>query len=275
MSRASPAGGVFASYRAAAILLAGYVVLLTKVGPMPEAILAMPAVFFAALVSSVAGFAFSAICGALLFHLIDDPVRVVEIMMICSVGGQATMVWSLRRSIDWHALSGFLVGGAFGLPVGLYLLTHANPKLYMHLIGVLLVLYAGFMIFRRPFVLGRQRGLWDVLAGFAGGVTGGLAAFPGAPVTIWCGLKGWNKERQRGLYQPFILILQLAGLFIMAAGDLAGLQHRGFDASGMLYLPAMLLGTSLGMALFTWMNDRQFTRSVNILLAVSGASFLL
>jgi uncharacterized membrane protein YfcA len=267
--------GPFAAYRAGMILLAAYIVLLTKVGPMPEAVLVMLAVFFAALVSSVAGFAFSAICGALLFHLIDDPVRAVEIMMICSVGGQATMVWALRRNIEWHGLSNFLIGGAFGLPVGIYLLMHTNAKLYLHLIGVLIVLYAGFMIFRRPVVLRRQRGLWDMLAGFAGGITGGLAAFPGGPVTIWCGFKGWNKERQRGLYQPFILILQLAALFIMAAGDFAGVQHRGFDWSGFLYLPAMLLGTSLGMALFAWMNDRQFAHSVNILLVVSGVSFLL
>ena len=275
MNSTSEAARPFASWRAGMILLACYIALLTKVAPMPEAILVMLAVFFAALVSSVAGFAFSAICGALLFHLLDDPVRVVEIMMTCSVGGQATMVWQLRRNIDWHALSTFLAGAAFGLPVGIYLLMHTNPKLYMHLIGGLLVLYAGFMIFRRPAVLPRQRGWTDMLAGFAGGLTGGLAAFPGAPVTIWCGFKGWNKERQRGLYQPFILILQLAGLFIMAAGDFAGVQHRGFDWSGVLYLPAMLLGTSLGMTLFAWMNDRQFTQSVNILLVVTGVSFLL
>ena len=61
----------------------------------------------------------------------------------------------------------------------------------------------------------------------------------------------------------------------MAAGDFAGIQHRGFDLDGLLYLPAMLLGTSLGMTLFTWMNDRQFARSVDILLFVSGVSFLL
>ncbi len=275
MNSTSEAAGAFASYRTGMIALAVYVVLLTKFGPMPETILVMLAIFLAALASSVAGFAFSAICGALLFHLIDDPVRVVEIMMICSVGGQATMVWSLRRNIDWHGLSNFLLGGAFGLPIGIWLLMHTYPKLYLHLIGALLALYAGFMIFRRPVVLVRQRGLWDVLAGFAGGITGGLAAFPGAPVTIWCGFKGWNKERQRGCYQPFILILQLAGLFIMAAGSFAGIQHRGFDWTGFLYLPAMLLGTALGMTLFTWMNDRQFAQSVNILLVVSGVSFLL
>ena len=31
-------------------------------------------------------------------------------------------------------------------------------------------------------------------------------------VTIWCGFKGWTKERQRGIYQPFILIVQLVAI---------------------------------------------------------------
>ena len=44
--------------------------------------------------------------------------------------------------------------------------------------------------------------------GFLGGLTGGLAGFPGASVTIWCALKGWDKAHQRGVYQPFILCMQ-------------------------------------------------------------------
>lgn len=269
------ATGSFAPYRAGMILVGGYVVLLSRFAPMPGALWTMLAVFAAALASSVAGFAFSAICGALLFHLVGDPVHAVEIMMVCSVGGQATMVWSLRRRIEWQALAPFLVGGAFGLPVGLYVLMHTDTHLLLHLIGALLVAYAGIMLFRRPVVLARQSGVRDAIAGFLGGLTGGIAAFPGASVTIWCGLKGWNKERQRGLYQPFILILQLAAIAIMAARDLAGLQGHEFDWSGLLFLPAMLLGTSLGMALFAWLNDKQFARWVNVLLIVSGVSLLL
>jgi uncharacterized membrane protein YfcA len=234
---------------------------------------AMAAIFVAALTSSIAGFAFSAICGAMLFHLLDDPVRVVEIMMICSIGGQALMVWSLRQHIRWRDLLAFVGGAGAGLPLGVYILLHSRPTLYVHAIGVLLVLYAGFMLFRRPIVVQRQHVLWDGLAGFLGGITGGAAAFPGAFVTIWCGFKGWSKERQRGVYQPFILIVQLAGLALLAASLGAG--GRRFDVSGIEYLPAMLIGASCGMACFKWLNDRQFALSVNLLLIASGLSFLI
>ncbi len=212
-----------AIYGAGAAALVAYAGVLTLSNPLAVSPWAMAAVFVAALSSSIAGFAFSAICGAMLFHLLDDPVQVVQIMMICSIAGQALMVWALRRDIAWRGLRPFVVGAAAGLPVGVYCLLHSRPVLYVHIIGALLVLYAAFMIFRRPLVVRRQHALFDGMAGFLGGVTGGAAAFPGAFVTIWCGFKGLSKERQRGLYQPFILIVQLAALAVLALS----IQLRG------------------------------------------------
>ena len=206
----------FALYGGGAAALAAYASLLALSPSANISLLAMAAVFAAALTSSIAGFAFSAICGAMLFHLLDDPVQVVKIMMICSIAGQTLMVWSLRREICWRGLAPFVAGAGAGLPLGIYILLHSRPVLYVHVIGGLLVLYATFMIFRRPVVVQRQHALWDGLAGFLGGVTGGAVAFPGAFVTIWCGFKGWTKERQRGVYQPFILIVQLAALVLLA-----------------------------------------------------------
>jgi uncharacterized membrane protein YfcA len=264
----------FAAYGAGLAALAAYAGVLALSTTAHVSLWAMAAVFVAALTSSIAGFAFSAICGAMLFHLLDDPVHVVEIMMICSIAGQALMVWSLRRDVCWRGVSVFVAGAAVGLPLGVYVLLHSRPVLYTHVIGGLLLFYAVFMIFRRPVVLRRQHALWDGFAGFLGGVTGGAAAFPGAFVTIWCGFKGWSKERQRGVYQPFILIVQLAGLGILVVSSL-GAEGCSFDFSGVEYLPAMLLGSSCGMACFKWLNDRQFALSVNVLLAVSGLSFLV
>jgi uncharacterized membrane protein YfcA len=235
----------------------------------------MAAVFAASLISSIAGFAFSAICGAMLFHLIDDPVRAVQIMMICSIGGQTLMVWSLRRQVVWKDLFPFLLGALVGLPAGLYILLHAKPAAYAYGIGILLIGYATFMLLRRPVVFRTQHQLLDVGAGLLGGITGGAAAFPGAFVTIWCGCRGWTKERQRGIYQPFILIVQSAAVVLMLASSPLAHGHANFDFSGVAYLPAMLLGASLGMVCFSKLNDRQFAFAVNLLLIVSGVSFLI
>jgi uncharacterized protein len=264
-----------ALHGAGLVVLLAYATLLSRSGSTDTSLGAMAAIFVAAFASSIAGFAFSAICGAILFHLLDDPLRAVQIMMVCSVGGQALMVWSLRRDILWSTLLVFVIGAAVGLPLGVYLLLNSKPVVYVHIVGGLLVLYAGLMIFRRPFVMRRQHALLDAVAGFLGGITGGAAAFPGAFVTIWCSFKGWSKERQRGLYQPFILIVQLVAIAVLALAGQASVQHRDFDFSGVFYLPAMLLGSSCGFACFKWLNDRQFALAVNVLLIVSGVSFLI
>ena len=244
-------------------------------GPVERVVPIMVAVFVAALVSSVAGFAFSAICGAMLLHIVDEPLRAVQIMMTCSAGGQAFMVWSLRREIEWRALVPFVAGAAAGLPVGLFLLLESQPRLYAHAIGVFLVCYALFMLLRRPARLGWQHPALDGVAGFLGGITGGVAAFPGAPVTIWCSLKGWSKERQRGLYQPFILVMQLAAIALLTLGAVPSRAPVSFDASGVAYLPAMLLGTMLGLTLFRRLSDRQFGKALNVFLIASGIALLL
>ncbi len=255
--------------------LAAYTTWLVALTPTERSLGIILAVFVAGLVSSIAGFAFSAICGAMLFHLIDDPVRAVQVMMICSVGGQSLMVWALRHEIAWRTLWIFLLGAALGLPLGIFVLLHTRPALYAHVVGAFLVLYAVFMILRRPMIVGRQGVFLDAAAGFLGGVTGGAAAFPGAFVTIWCGFKGWSKEKQRGLYQPFILIVQLTAIAFMSLLSLASRNHAAFDFAGVAYLPAMLLGSTFGLVFFNRLNDRQFAVTVNVLLVVSGLSFFV
>jgi uncharacterized membrane protein YfcA len=152
------------------------------------------AVFVAATCSSIAGFAFSAICGAFLFHLISKPVHVVQVMIVCSIAIQMLSVATLRNAIDWRHLARFLLGGALGLPLGVYLLTHLASSLYLKCIGVFLIAYGLYMLLRPPAAAIGSNRLGDYAVGFLGGVTGGFAGFPGAFVTIWCGLKGWSKR---------------------------------------------------------------------------------
>jgi len=252
-----------------------YATWLAATAPMERSLWILLAILAASLVSSIAGFAFSAITGAMLFHLIDDPVRVVQIMLICSVGGQCLMVGALWRTIQWRQLAVFLAGAAVGLPLGLFILLHTPSAVYSQAIGGTLVLYALFMVTRRPMTVRHQNVLFDAIAGFLGGVTGGAAAFPGMFVTIWCSFKGWSKEKQRALYQPFILIVQLAAITLMTLPGFMPHNHHAFALAGILYLPSVFLGSTLGLACFRRLNDRQFALAVNLLLAVSGLGLLV
>jgi uncharacterized protein len=234
----------------------------------------LAAVFVASTLSSIAGFAFSAICGAMLFHMGDKPVHIVQVMIVCSIAIQLFSVMTLRNAIDWRYLGRFILGGAFGLPVGVFLLTHLASAQYMKVIGLFLIAYGSYMLLRRGASRTYTNRIGDYAAGFLGGVTGGFAGFPGAFVTIWCGWKGWDKDRQRGVYQPFILIMQVLALGLITLVQSSQARGGGIDLPTLSYVPGALLGSWCGIGIFRRLTDRQFTFSVNLLLIASGIGLL-
>ena len=56
------------------------------------------AVFAGALVSGLAGFAFSAVAGAILLHMLP-PMEAVPLMMMCSIVVQSANLWNCRKTI--------------------------------------------------------------------------------------------------------------------------------------------------------------------------------
>lgn len=232
-------------------------------------------IFLASLLSSIAGFAFSAICGALLIHVMREPVAIVELMVVCSIAIQSLSVWALRRSINWRALPAFIVGGVISLPVGIYLLLHMSRRPFVIGMGLFLIGYGAFMLFRRPVrISASSTPVRDGIAGLIGGITGGLAGFPGALVTVWCSLKPWDKNWQRGVYQPFILIMQVLTLTALWFTAPTTTGAARVDSSIWIYVAGALLGTWFGLRLFNYLSDRQFMVAINLLLIVSGLGML-
>lgn len=108
-----------------------------------------------------------------------------------------------------------------------------------------------------------------------GGITGGAAGFPGAAVTIWCGFKGWDKTRQRALFQPFILLMRVAALLAINLVRPAAAHGLGMAMGARPCIPASLLVTAVGLTFFRGLSDTQFTRAVNLPLIVSGLSHVV
>jgi hypothetical protein len=158
---------------------------------------------------------------------------------------------------------------------GVFALLHLQVDTYVRVLGCILVVYGSYMLLRRPVTLRRAGIAGDAISGFFGGLLGGLAATPGAPVSIWCSMRGWDKTRQRALYQPFIMIMQIVGLLAIPAMRAGASTPIVFPPMVYLYVPAGLIGTVIGFSCFQRMTSRQFGVAVNLLLAVSGAGLLL
>lgn len=234
--------------------------------------LALPLViFFAASVSSTVGFAFSAIAAAMVFHFVSDHVEAVQIMMVASIAIQAYSVASLYRTISLRACAPFLFGGIATIPAGTYLLLNVHPAVYVILIGIVVALYGTYMLFKPTPPVMKGGTLVDIAVGALGGITGPLAAFPGAFLTIWCGIRGWDKVAQRSIYQPYILILQ-----VLSLGTLSLASERAV-VTPQLFVYALpgVAGAWLGLRVFQRLTDVQFNRLVNVALVVAGIALVL
>ena len=254
----------------AAIVIA-YAALLPQ-DSLPSSAPALGAVLLASTLSSIAGFAFSAICGAMLLHMMNDPLQVVETMMVCSIAIQSLSVAALWCDVEWRELLTFLAGGTIGLPFGVWFLLNLGHVGFREAVGTLLTAYAAYALLKRPVTIRSGGNLVDACVGFLGGITGGLAGFPGATVTIWCGMRGWDKRRQRGIYQPFILIMQVLALLLIQIMRPSVTRSVGPSLVPLEFVPVALLGTWFGLAIFTRLSDRTFTLAVEIFCCLPRAS---
>ncbi|MBH5369545.1 sulfite exporter TauE/SafE family protein [Bradyrhizobium glycinis] len=227
-------------------------------------------VLISALVSSIAGFAFSPIAGAFLFHTLSEPLMIVQILLVASIAQQIYCVWRLRESIEMRRCAPYLFGSILTLPIGLHLLFNSSVSTLLPMLGVLLITYGAFTALK-PKLQSGTNPLWGrITVGALGGVTGGLAAFPAAFVSIWCHIQGFDKHRARSIVQPFILVNQLVSLSLLTALKPSQSMSLGLLA----YAAPAVLGAYGGLIIFDRLDTSTFNRIVGVLLMFAGIGFV-
>jgi uncharacterized protein len=198
-----------------------------------------------------------------------SPVTAAPLVALCSVCAHVQALPAIWRAVRWSRLWPFLAAGLLGVPLGTMLLERVHVQPLKLGVGLLLIFYSSWMglVRRPPTVTGGGR-LADAAAGFAGGVMGGMASLSGPVPTIWVQLRGWNKDEQRGVNQPFNMAV-LATALLSAA--VAGFLDRTFLIWGVITLPTTLIGARLGLSLYGRVTDVQFRGIVLVLLGLSGA----
>jgi uncharacterized protein len=229
---------------------------------------ASAAIFAGAVVSGLVGFAFSAVAGAVLLHVLP-PVEAVPLMMACSIVTQGVSLVALRGAVQWRGSPMLIAAGALGVLPALYLLHHVDARVFRIGFGAFLSIYAACMLLRPAMAHIRNTPgrLQNAVIGFGGGLVGGLTAMPGALPTIWCELRGMPKEQQRGFVQPYIAAMQLFALALMFLHDRPTSQALLHLA---VSLPALGAGAMLGVLMFRRIDDALFRRVVLAMLLFAG-----
>jgi len=227
--------------------------------------------FVGSVAAGLAGFAFSAIAGAMLFHRLA-PIEAVPLLLACSITTQLLSITRLWGTMQWRLCIPYLIGGIIGIPFGASLLQGFSPHTFAAGFGIFLSCYSTYMLLRPPFMFNGGGRMAELAAGFAGGVTAGATAMPGAIPTIWCNLKGLSKIQQRAIIQPFILFMQIA---TMAYFSKLGILVSATWTTYLWCVPAVVVGTFVGLWLFERVDDGKFRRLVLLFLLISGGTLIL
>lgn len=98
-------------------------------------------IFAGSLAAGLAGFAFSAVTGAVLFHLLA-PIDAVPLLLACSITTQLFSISKLWHTMQWKQCFPYLVGGFAGIPIGAQLLKTFDAHTFAVGFGLFLMLSA-------------------------------------------------------------------------------------------------------------------------------------
>jgi uncharacterized protein len=222
-------------------------------------------------VQGVSGFAFGMVALAVWAWGLE-PVTATVMAVFGGLCGQVLSALSIRRQAKASEILPFLVGGLLGVPLGTYWLPQLDASTFKTLLGAVLTLGCPLMLRSEQVRVAELAGrLGDSVAGFAGGIIGGLSGMTGVAPAIWGTLRGFDKPKQRELLQNFniaILTATLVALTWKGAVTSEMLPQMGIVA-GALVVPSFI-----GARIYTRMPDAHFRRLVLILLTVAGITLL-
>jgi len=225
----------------------------------------------AGFVQGLSGFGFSLVALSFWAWTLDPKLAAV-LAVFGGLTGQLLAAFTVRRGFDARRVLPFIAGGFAGLPLGLWLLPRVDALVFRAIVGGLLAIWCPIMLAARwlPQVKAGGR-IGDAVAGVLGGAMGPLGGFTGAVPTLWCTLRGFERDTQRAVVQNFNLAMLAATMLSYGA---SGIVTRPMWPLMAVVAPSLLLPALLGMKVYVGISPAAFRNLVLGLLTASGVAML-
>ena len=222
--------------------------------------------FLGAFVQGATGFGSGLLINAFWLHIME-PTHAIPLNVVTSLFISGVPIYKLRKKLDFSKLKQFAIFGVVGIPIGMYLLVISDPSKLKFSIGILLVIYAVLMLKISSFSINVNNKSINNLVGFISGVIGGLTALLGIIPVAWFSVQRLPKNTKRGTYEPFIFITSIAAIISFGFVGLYKIEMI-FDL--LKIIPALLVGSWLGIKIYNKINDNLFRKVVLGLILLSG-----
>jgi uncharacterized membrane protein YfcA len=225
-------------------------------------------IFLCNLIYVLLGFGAGMLAVGMLAALFPDIRDVVVILLVLVFPAEGWIVARSREHIRWKGVGLILLGVAVGVPLGSWALGSWDTAWLLTALSLFLLLAgATFLFLPEEARLRWPRGTAPSV-GLASGFLSGLFGTSGPPLAVYFHLGPWDKREFRGHMMAVFLAMTAVRVPTYV---LMGLFTGQRLVSGLMLLPAAIVGAVAGQHLHVRIPERAFRRAVALgLLALGG-----
>lgn len=197
-----------------------------------------------------------------------SPPEAVVVMLVMDFAGTAQMLPEGLRDGDRRAAGQMALGALVGVPLGVWLLTIADPLVFRwaaSLLSLLLLVMIALGVRLRGRPGPRTRGA----VGLVAGVMGGFSGMAGPPVILF---QLGGTDGAAGIRANLILFFSATFVLSGISLGLSGLIRPDLVILGLVIILPYMLGITVGGRLFRWRGDALFRRAAYVV--VGGAAVM-
>ncbi|MBU5466038.1 sulfite exporter TauE/SafE family protein [Virgibacillus sp. MSJ-26] len=224
-------------------------------------------ILFASVLQTSTGFGFSIMATPFLL-LLFDPREAIQLNLILSLFISSMLIVNIRRDVNWGVFKRFVIGGLFGLPLGITIFLLLDMTLLKLGVSLLIISLTILLITNWRTNQTIQR---DFLVGGLSGLLTTSIGMPGPPLLLYFSGTNTKKATLRATTLAFYLFIYLASLMfqVLFAGTSTEIWLSSLKA-----LPIVLVGLMVGQLLYKRISQKMFQILTYILLFISGGYLL-
>ncbi|MFA1736722.1 sulfite exporter TauE/SafE family protein [Lysinibacillus fusiformis] len=217
----------------------------------------------AAILQTSTGFGFSIMATPFLL-LLFSPQQAMQLNIILSLVISFSLLWKVKKDIEFALLKKIMIGSIVGAPVGSLLFAIVDVTTFKLLIAVLLI---GLTIMLIKNLSIQQTNGRDYGVGFISGMFTTSIGMAGPPLLLYFASTHKKKETIRATslaYYIFIYLISLLSQLIIEG------TSKTVWLNSLYALPIVLIGLIVGQLLFRKLNQKLFLVFIYVLLVASS-----
>jgi uncharacterized membrane protein YfcA len=223
------------------------------------------------LVQGFLGFAFSLVAMTLMPSILGFK-DAITFMALMNLTVMILAFYWTKGGFSWKEARAMVIGGAMGVPIGVYMVVAFDERILIFLLGLLF-----FMMPINHFVFNRKRKKeasphWELPVGLMSGTLAGGFNMGGPPVVAYVYSKNWDLNKTKAVMASVYLITAMERLFFV------GITGQDFSTIFGIYLAVVVpvaIALRVGIYLGTKISLQHMKAVVFIYLGIMGVKYLI